>query len=127
MSIPEVSTCAVCYEPLGATFTNAEGESYVTVDLHQPAIGPAHRVHRLCIFQWFEQQLENEPAGIRDDDFSILPFTCPECREPISLQQANQGAGVPMDTCIKISRMAKQLPPMAAAPAAVNRSFCVLL
>lgn len=126
MSTPEVNICSMCHEPLGDIFTNAEGESYVTVTLHQPSQEVAHRVHRLCIFQWFEQQLETEPAGIRVDDFSVLPFTCPECRAPVTLQEADYATGVPMDTSIKISRMAKQLPPMAT-PGAVNRSFCVLL
>ncbi len=115
MSVQPTNECCICYRSLGATFKDTDSDAdtsltdFVTAILHQPAAGPAHQAHRICAFEMFQTQLENEPEGIARDDLQNLPFSCPLCREKLSLNMAEVAAGVKLDQVISVARMLKRI------------------
>ena len=112
MACAAIENCSICLKPLGPmVLETVEGDDaptkFITVDLHQPSNGPVHKVHRICIFEWFQQQLDNEAPGRRPDDTVNLPFTCPTCIQPINIDQAEQASGVPLKSVILVERLFK--------------------
>jgi hypothetical protein len=83
---------------------DVKGTNFVTVDLHKSASGIVHKVHRICIYEWFQQQLEQEPRGRDPNDITNIPFTCPLCKERISIADADNASGVKMSGCIATVR-----------------------
>lgn len=104
--VSSVDNCPICLNALGDTIIDHEGTKLVTAVLHQTTAGLAHKVHRICIFQWFTEQLLNEPSGVRYD-LTQLPFSCPTCRLPLSLKNCEEAAGVPLSQYIELNRWGK--------------------
>lgn len=94
-----IDNCCICFRPVGETICEVvDGETgktkFVTVDLHLSSTGIAHKVHRVCIYEWFQEQLDKESIGRNPNDTNNIPFTCPLCRERISLIEAENATGV---------------------------------
>lgn len=112
MACAAIENCSICLKSLGPVLEEiVEGEDvstkFITVDLHQPGNGPVHKIHRICIFDWFLEQLNNEAPGKRPDDLINLPFTCPICIQPINLAEAEHASGVPLQSVILVERLFK--------------------
>lgn len=111
MSANSIGSCSICLNPLGPSYVLQDPEdgptNYVTVDLHKTASGVTHKVHRICIWDWFQEQIGNERPGKSPSDLNDIPFSCPLCRERISLQDANTAAGTSLEKSIEITRRLK--------------------
>ena len=111
MSIHTVDNCSACLNPLGKTYIIDDPEDgrtlYVTIDLHRTSSGIAHKIHRICVFEWFQEQIFDEPPGKNPFSPEDPPFTCPLCRERISVRDAEQAAGVPLADLLEASRKEK--------------------
>jgi hypothetical protein len=112
MACSTIENCSICLKPLGPVVQEKlDGEDlpakFISVDLHKPSHGPVHRVHRICVFEWFQEQLDREAPGKRPDDTINLPFTCPICIQPINLAEAEQASGVPLKSVILVERLFK--------------------
>lgn len=92
-----VNNCPICLEPVGETAKETNGSdetSYVTAVLHATPEGVDHLVHRVCVFQWFQEQLDNEPPGKDPNDTDDVPFSCPLCKIKVTTEEAAKASGV---------------------------------
>lgn len=111
MSIHTIDYCSICCGPLGELYSEYDPEDgitrYVTVDLDTTPSGIVHKTHRICVYEWFQQQIFDEQPGKNPYDLSTTPFSCPLCRERISTDQANESAGVSLTDILQFTRREK--------------------
>lgn len=94
-----LDSCCICTEKLHC-------QGGIVAEDHAPVsrcCDTAHRVHRVCIFKEFLNQLDDQSALNKWGREGQSPFYCPLCEKDITVQDASFASGVDMHSQLDVA------------------------